>query len=310
MYSTIVKKYDFRAHTFSLIKKNTNENYIGIMRQVDNSYLDKTHLYPECFNTAYMLELDSSFNVLSKNVLNQNKECLSVPRYVNWSCGIEDSRLLDESSLLSVSLDTNPHWKPEMVYIEISDEEKKITKLTRLYIEGKEMESQKNWLFLKKEDNRNDNVHFLYFYNPFQIISVDLNTGKGHIIKTYNVPNMNLHSHGGACIYLEKRNEYLVLVRNYEVNLNKNASGHPMFANHCWLLFNDLYDLCGISEPFLFEMQDDTEIHFQICMSLILDVEGDCLYAPVTTNEKITSIYKLHLEEVLNVIRPVPQNHN
>jgi len=282
----LIRKIDFKGYSFSF--KPFKNGYIGSIRQ--------SFCNPDCYNSAYILQLDKNFNVLSSYLLNENVNLL--PRFQNWSRGIEDSRLLDDKSLLCVSVDTNPHWKTEMAYVEFSNEEQIITKIVRLYVDGENgiVKNEKNWLFLNKTD---DTMHLLYSYNPFQIISVDLNTGKGTIIKSYNKNNINLNSHGGYCIYINEINKYLVIVRNFV----KNKNNHDEFINSSWLLFDDEYELCGISKPFLFE-PDEVNLHgYQMCMSLHL--ENEILYSAVTINESIVNIYELNINEVLNSIEIV-----
>lgn len=251
---------------------------------------------PECYNKCFILKLDSSFNVLSSNLLDEN---IDGPRFVSWSKGIEDSRLIDNNSFVCVSLDTNPAWKPEVCYIEF-DDNNKISKLLPLYIEGAQYtKSEKNWILLKKENNI---FYFLYWYNPFQIISVDMTTGKGNIILSYDIPGISLSSHGGACIYLEKEKKYLVLVRNLT-----DYGWKTIFQNNTWLLLDEDFYLKGISDTFNFIEKPINEYldnnFYESCQSLIL--KNDILHMFVSIGEKDVYVYRIALNEVLCSIHPV-----
>jgi hypothetical protein len=181
-----------------------------------------------------------------------------------------------------------------MAYVEFSNEEQKITKITRLYIEDKQGVNQKNWLYLKR---KNDIMYLLYFYNPIQIVSVDLLTGKGSIVKSYTKENTQLNCndgefHGGACLYLEKFNKYLVSIRK--------ITKHKFVSNY-WLLFNHEYELEGISDSFIFELKEGTESNYQMNMSL--HIECDLLYAAVSISDAFVNIYKFNIDDVLSKIK-------
>jgi hypothetical protein len=249
----------------------------------------------DCYNKCFILKLDSSFNVLSSNLLDENTGRI---RFISWSTGIEDSRLIDSNSFVCVSLDTNTEWKPEVCYVEFDNY--KLSKLLPLYIEGKQYtKPEKNWLLLKKEGNI---FYFLYWYNPFQIISVDMTTGKGNIILSYDIPGISLSSHGGACIYLEKEKKYLVLARNM-----RDYGWKTIFQNNSWLLLDEDFYLKGISDTFNFiekpvnEYMDNT--FYESCQSLIL--KNDILHMFVSISEKDVYVYTIELNDILNSIQPL-----
>jgi hypothetical protein len=285
----IIRKLDFPGYNFSF--KKTENGYIGTIRK--QTHGERCN-YPECHNSTYILHLNNDFNIISNYLLNENTELL--PRFVNWSAGLEDARLLDDKSALCVSLDTNPHWKTEMAYFEFSNEEKKITKFVRFHVDGEEgmIKNEKNWLFLNKTD---DKMNLLYSYDPIQIISVDLNTGMGTIIKSYNKNNIKFNSHGGSCVFINKINKYLVTIRNY----TKNEKGNDKYSNNYWLLFDHEYELCGISQPFVFEtIEQFSDTPYQMCMTLY--IENDILYSAVSIQDSFVNIYKFNIDEILHNI--------
>jgi hypothetical protein len=158
-------------------------------------------------------------------------------------------------------------------------------------LDGKQYaNAEKNWLFLNKKDST---IFCLYYYNPFQILSIDLKTGEGKIYKEFNIPGINLNSHGGACVFLEIDKQYLVLIRNFN---------NKIFTGNHFLLLNSEYDLLGISPEFFFP---DINTNYQMCMSLLLKKDennNDILCAFVSVNNDSCFIYEYSLTEVKNFI--------
>ena len=154
------------------------------------------------------------------------------------------------------------------------------------------MRPEKNWLLLKKDKNI---FYFLYWYNPFQVLSVDISTGKGVKILSYDVPGLSLNSHGGACIYLEKEEKYLVLIRNFEGRAYK---------NNCWLLLDKEFYLKGISDNFTFvnNYNNDYPI-YEFFTNLIL--KNNILHIFVSINDAEIIVYTIELNDILGNIKPV-----
>jgi hypothetical protein len=250
--------------------------------------------YPEAINKTKILYLNENFEIKSSYYLNDNIDI----KHLSYSQGLEDCRLIDEYSFLCTALHTNSHWKPEMCYVEFKNN--KITKLKQLYIEGEQYTKiEKNWLFIKKEEN---NIFCFYNYNPFQIISINIDTGKATKIKEYNIPNINLKSHGSACVYLKKHNKYLVAVRN--------VVNHKCQGNH-FLLFNDNYDLLGITEEFNFS---NFKGSYQMCMSLIVktneNTNEEIIYAFVSIDDTKCYVYEFKLHDILEKCHPINNENN
>jgi hypothetical protein len=286
-----LKKSLFECSGFNMscFFNSSKKEYIATVRET----IHQQH-YPEAINKTKILYLNENFEIKSSYYLNENIDI----KHLSYSEGIEDCRLINEKSLLCTALHTNSHWKPEMCYVEF--ENNKIKKLKQLYIEGQQYTKvEKNWLFLKKEENT---IFCLYNYNPIQIISVDINTGKGNIIKEYNIPGVKLNSHGGACVYLEKHNKYLVIVRN--------VLNHQFQGNH-FLLFDDSYDLQGVSDEFNFS---DFKGYYQMCMSLIVKTDENTneqiLYAFVGVNDNACYIYDYKLHDILEKCHPINNQIN
>jgi len=286
MIKKIIDHPGFSVSAFPL-----ENGYLVTMRQ-QNLKKRIIGVYPECLNETSILHLDNDFNLLSVNILNEER--VGIPIFRSYTKGVEDCRLIDEGSFLCSSLDTNEHWKPEVCYCEFSNN--KITKLLKLFIDGEQYTRiEKNWLFLKRENN---NLLLLYWYNPFKIVSVDLDSGCGKIVKEYSIPNLNLNAHGGACIYLEAEDKYLVVIRNFVVNSYK-------FRNNQWLLLDNNFMLIGISNEFIFPV--NSEFNYQMCMSLIIKSSENkrLLYAIVSIDETNNYIYEYDLNNVLNDINPI-----
>jgi hypothetical protein len=279
----IYKKINFPGFNFSFQK--TRDKYIGIIRNIDRNRT-KIRTYPEAFNLCYILSLDEEFNVLSNYLLDENKNLIN--RFVNYTEGLEDARFVDEKSFLCVSLDTNPNFHTEMIYVEFCDIEQKIHRVVRLYLEGQENRNQKNWLYLKKENNK---LELLFSSYPIQIISVDLSSGKGNVLKSYPNPLLHLEDgeelHGGSSVFLKNENKYLFVIRKIKK--------HKFICNY-WMLLDENYDFIALSESFLFE--EKIEISYQMCMTLY--VEDKLLYTSVSINDEFVNIYKFNLHDILS----------
>jgi hypothetical protein len=171
-----------------------------------------------------------------------------------------------------------------MCYVEFNNF--KITKCLPLYIDGQQYtKPEKNWILLKRDGNI---LYFLYWYNPFQIITVDALTGKGTVILSYDVPGISLNAHGSNCLYLEKEKKYLVLVRNFE--------GY-CFKNNTWLLLDEDFYLKGLSPDFTFTDR------FEFCTSLIL--KNNILHIFLSIGQNESYVYKYDLTDILSNIKPL-----
>jgi hypothetical protein len=277
----LVKKFDFDGFNVSFIK---NEN--GYLATLRKSIGLTPGIYPEAISEVHILQLDSNFNFISTYKL---PEYEPAQKFISYSAGIEDPRLITENSFIGVSLDTNYWKKPELIYVEFDNKE--ITLFKPLYIKDEQHSiAEKNWLYLKKRENF---VYFLYSYNPFQIICTDMNIGSSKRVLSYNVPELSMNSHGGACIYLEKEEKYLVLVRNFIVK--------HKFENNSWLLFDKNFILTGYSNPFVFPL--DYYCHYQMCFSFTL--EGNNLFAIVSINDSENYLFSMNLSNILSSINVV-----
>jgi hypothetical protein len=247
---------------------------------------------PSVFNTTYLATYDKNMNLLSeKELLDGNR-----PTHMSYTTGIEDSRFIDDKSLLCVCCDSNPYWKPEMCHVSFSD---KVEKLTPLYIEGMPRQTQKNWLFLKRHSD--EEIDLLYWCDPFQVVRANTTTGQCNIIKSYTVDGLALNAHGGSSIFLDPNkvpveygNKILVNIRLFE---QKPGLSYQTYTHSHWILLDLDYNLVGISDPFKWS-DEQYEINTSLC------IQDDHLLAPVIFNEGSKYIYKLPLLEVLGSIHP------
>ena len=256
---------------------------------------------PSVFNTTFLATCDKNLNLVSEIELSD----VGRTTHMSYTTGIEDSRFIDEESLLCVCCDSNPFWKPEMCHVSFSN---KVEKLTPLYIEGMPRQIQKNWLFLKRHSV--DEIDLLYWCDPFQIVRANTTTGCCNIIKTYTIPGLALNAHGGASVFLEPANlelakvpveyanKFLVNIRLFE---QKPELSYQTYTHSRWILLDLDYNLVGISDPFKWS-DEQYEINTSLC------IQGEHLLAPVIFNEGCKYIYKLPLLEVLGSIPPL-ENH-
>jgi hypothetical protein len=249
------------------------------------------NMNPSVFNTTFLATYDKNLNLLSETELSDADR----PTHMSYTTGIEDSRFIDENSLLCVCCDSNPFWKPEMCHVSFSN---KVEKLTPLYIEGMPRQIQKNWLFLKRHSEQE--IDLLYWCDPFQIVRANTSTGHCNIIKSYTMDGLTLNAHGGASIFLEPskvpvqyENKILVNIRLFE---QRPELSYQTYTHSHWILLDLDYNLIGISEPFKWS-DEQYEINTSLC------IQDQYLLAPVVFNESHKYIYKLPLLEVLGSIR-------
>jgi hypothetical protein len=293
--TSIIKKIHLTGNSMCM-RERREGGYIGTFRNMNNNPLNTTNCW--VINNNVIAYFDNEFNVISGFELDENLK--TVPRFTNYTKGLEDIRIIGDNNLISGSLDTNPDWLCEIVYSEFSHETHKLTKLVRLHIEGNDRIHQKNWTVLKKNGDKYD---ILYWYNPFIIVSLNVSNGIGVITKKYSVHALaTIKAHGGACIYLEKYNQFLVLIRIFDEHETSNV-----YKSSRWLLLDDTYEVCGLSTigDFNFECpgKKRSNIYYELCISLIL--KGDDLYLPVTINECNKYIYKISLSDLMNTFYEV-----
>jgi hypothetical protein len=251
------------------------------------------NMNPSAFNTTFLATYDKNLNLLSETELSDNDR----PTHMSFTTGIEDSRFIDEKSLLCVCCDSNPFWKPEMCHVSFTN---KVEKLTPLYIEGIPRKIQKNWLFLKRHNETE--IDLLYWCDPFQIVRANTKTGKCNIIKTYTVEGLALNAHGGASIFLEPtkvpfeyENKFLVSIRLF---VQKPELSYQTYIHSQWILLDTDYNLVGISEPFKWN-DNEYEMITSHC------IQDKYLLSSVILDDNYKYIYKIPLLEILSSIHPL-----
>lgn len=285
---SILEKHDIDYPGMNISFVPYGEGYISCVRQIHGRPAGAP-MYPEVFNQTHILSLDTEFHIQDHYRLNEDVDW-GRQKHVSFCTGVEDARFISSTQMICVAHGTNPHWVTKTAYFEFSHEDRKITRFVPLCIEGKERDTEKNWLFLRQVDATH--LHFLHWYNPFQIVEVDLDTGVGRIIRSYTKPGLELNCHGGAALFLEDRQQYLVNLRNI-VN--------HRYTNNMWVLFDAEYEICGMSAGFHFGQEEAPG--YQISMAL--HVKEGRLYASVCTDEKKMAIFVMDLEEVLSTIQPI-----
>jgi len=272
---------------FFSMYKHGDRYLILFRRRICNPNQD---VNPSVFNTSSLATYDKNLNLLSETELSDADR----PTHMSYTTGIEDSRFIDEKSLLCVCCDSNPFWKPEMCHVSFSN---KVEKLTPLYIEGMPHQTQKNWLFLKRHND--EEIDLLYWCDPFQIVRANTTTGKCFFIKRYTVDGIALNAHGGGSIFLESskvpieyENKFLVSIRLFEQKPNWPCE---TYTHTQWILLDLDYNLIGISEPFKWN-DEQYEMTTSIC------IQDEYLLVPVICNDTDKYIYRVPLVDILGSI--------
>lgn len=281
---------DFEGFNMSMIvhpEKPTH--FLATMRQVETF---EHEAYPQTYNRTFLLELDSLLRVVDGKEMKESvqpgrKHCRS------YSIGCEDCRLINSQFMTAVTLDTNEEWIPEMSLCNIDYKTGEITKVQPLHFgtSDDEKNAEKNWLVLKYME-RNGSIHLIHSYDPLRIVSVDIATGNSSLISMKRIFHLNgCEIHGGACIYIPHKKQYLVAVRIVQ--------NHEYMFSH-WLLLNDLYTFIGISDRFFFETYRKN--NYEMCMSLTMSENEKKMYASVSINDQNVYVYEYLLEDIINSI--------
>lgn len=263
------------------------DGYLGLSRVcVQHS---QRGVYPEATNNIVMFTLNSEYDVISTTEL---KDTTNRTIHKSWTQGIEDPRLLSSNRFTAVTCDTNTRWKPEMSIVTFSMD---ITSIMPLCISDKENEPQKNWLYL---NSHTEELHdYLYSSFPFSIIRVNMNTGKGYIIKEESTPGYNIVTHNGAVVKTSEG--YLLTVR-----VKQGYSYHYSL----WVKLDDNYNFIQVSKPFRFitgtHLNDDGTFvpgGYEMCMSL--HMEKNELVVCVSIDDADNFIQKYDIADINNMFQ-------
>jgi len=263
----------------------TSSNYIGLFRR--DTTINKDGVYPQGHSTIYFMELSSEFNVIQYKLL---EDILNRPRYLSWSSGLEDPRIITSNSCLCVTLDTNTEWKAEVSYVEFNSEKGLITKIQPLKIENLPRKIVKNWVVL---DYEGMDATILYSTNPLVILKVNLDSGIGSIVcQNSGIP---FHAHNGSSVKLDD-GSFLLSVR---------VKDGIHYKQSFWIKMLGDYTIESISRPYRFstnEFRDeytDREV-YEMCMSM--HIENGHIIASVGMNDTHITIYTICLSDILKAI--------
>jgi hypothetical protein len=244
--------------------------------------------YPMVENKVYLVRLDSSFQVIESNYLLEPARKI----YTSYTTGLEDCRLINGTTMTGVLLDNSENWIPEMCMCKFNRDNYQISKIIVFNTSTSVPKPEKNWLVLNSSNTMNECTLFmLYSYEPFRIMSVNVNNGECQVVhfqKMFNLDNCEVH--GGACVYLERERKYLIVVRI--------ISDHKyMFS--MWILLNEQYKVCGTSKPFLFSEGgiNKNEELYEMCMSLV--EKKDFLYVSLSINDQDIYVYEYLLNDII-----------
>ena len=233
-------------------------------------------------NQIIFMNLDNNYNVCSVKIM---KDITNRPIYRSYTKGPEDSRFIDSSRLISVTLDTNTNWKPQLSILTMDNETKDIIHVLPMRVTDISLNVEKNWLFLKENDTE---LTFLHSSFPFRIINVNKTTGEGYTTKFYET-SINIKAHNGSILLLPDGN-YLLTVRVKEQHNYK----HSLFC-----ILDSEFNLTKISKPFKF----DNSSSYEMCMSMTIVDEN--IVCCVGIDDLCTNIYNVNLESVINNCKPI-----
>jgi len=280
----MISKIKVEGYNLSFIIHPTKPNaYLATIRTKEHLSED---YYPTIKNHVHLLTLNEEFDVIHSVEMIED---ITPPRktFDSFTCGIEDCRLISGNLMSAVVLDNNNNWIPEMCICSYDWESGKITKM--MCFADEDMIPQKNWLALYENLTM---IHFLHSYNPLKVISVDKDSGlmrTEHYQKIFNLEECEMH--GGACVYLQTKKQFLVNVRVVQNHL---------YQYSLWLLFSPKYKIIGSSEPFTFFEREKKDHFYELCMSIV-DKDNE-LYASVSLCDQDVFIVKYSLTDILHSI--------
>lgn len=241
-----------------------------------------TEFYTECTNTLVIFSMDSEFRLIDEpKIIEDESGC---NKYISWTAGPEDARIIEPGMCIAVACDTNPHWMPEMVLLKYDISTAKIYSIQPLSIQDAPIQIEKNWLILRRWGNE---AHALHWLNPFRILRLNLQTGFAQIIFETKYPifeNNTLHC--GASLRVPQG--FLITARV--------KSKHD-YSHSLWLLLDtDSYSLIALSKPFRFDESPST--NYEMCMSLCLRGDDE-LIACVGISDAWSGVWSFSLKHII-----------
>jgi hypothetical protein len=283
--SNLLKKLNIEGFSNFCIYPSKNNEYYGLMREM--IYL-KNNTYPEVENVLHFCIFDKDFNLINKEIL---KDISNRPLLQNYTKGIEDARLFDNSYFSCTTLDTNSSWKPEISLAKVDLLNYNILSVIPLRFNLNIIPKvEKNWVFLSRKSG--DKMIFLYSCNPLTLVETDINTGLTKTIMQYQIPELkDLILHNGSLIKLDNGN-YLVNVRKMT------KQNYCVYDYSLFILFDSDFRFLKVSQPFHFKETINLEWtnDYEFCSSMFIKDEN--LYCCVSENEKNFLIYEFSLDSI------------
>jgi hypothetical protein len=259
----------------SILPRDPKQPYTGLIRRTN-------HTSDEVSNTLHYFEISDTNKVLTIKPL---EDTINRPRHRSWASGIEDARILTDHSCLAVTLDTNPHWKAEVSYVEFDITQGILTKILPLSIESIPRTIEKNWLYIQHFDT--NHIDCLYSSNPIHVVRINLTTGIGQTIYKSTTYFDGKVFHNGSIVKLPDGG-FLLAVREKDTYKYK----HSLF-----LKLSDDYALECISDPFKF----NENYKYEMCMSM--HIETTTLVACVGSDDARTSIFTIPLSTIYTCMK-------
>lgn len=280
------KKIKLNGFNMSLIRhpKYTNM-FLGTMRSV---FPNGKNRFPLLYNEIVCVLLDQEYSVISSWKL---KDESKIEKEISYTHGLEDYRMINENEGFAVSLYTNREWKPEMCLCTI--DKTSIKEIKPLYLRyGRLKTPEKNWLLLREEE---ENYIMIHSYFPFRVVKVNKETGIVDVLSEQNVfTKVSGEIHGGSCVWIPEKKQYLVLARNVDKHVYK---------HYYWIQLNEQYSVLSVSQPFRFEAIDgipNLSNVYEMVLSTIL--KHNVLIVPVSFADRVVYMYEFDLQKILQML--------
>lgn len=152
----------------------------------------------------FLYRLDNNLEIIPNSRLEVVDQSGAVT-YPTHILGLEDLRLFSEKYFFCTSLEHNQHRAPRMCFGEININSGKISRIIPLSIpDGNPTHTEKNWLpFIQ-----NDEIYFVYSFNPFTLYKLDKETGVSVLVKRLSIPH-NMDGMRGSASPIPYKNGWL-----------------------------------------------------------------------------------------------------
>ena len=283
-------KGTFKPYNPSIIK--TTEGYDVICRTSNYSPPDYKTLVPNDIhaNKNFFLRYDKNFKLLYE------QEIAPIPSHlakkINKHLQIEDCRIFHWNGgcwLVGASSIGQKHYLPKIAIAQLTcfdNKEPVSIESFTLFYGPDQKRAEKNWMPLVD----NQKLKFIYSYEPFMVLEVNIETGTSEQVLSYSSP-LDFSRFRGSAAPISFENGYLMMVHE---RLRK------FDYIHRFLFLDKNFNVTKLSLPFKFTGTD-----IEYCTSMTIDHSGNNLVIPIGVYDKEAKILIVDLDYVKGLLQDI-----